>query len=76
MLLANFCMTGRFGVAVFAAGVTLILLYLIQVAACLLLEVFTPEETCLCSSSHLLRVLELGAGAVMAAAGAQAVAGK
>jgi hypothetical protein len=69
-------MQTRFGVAVFAAGMTLVLLYLLQLAACLALELFTTEETCLCSSGHLLRVLELGAGAVMAAAGAQAVTGK
>lgn len=57
----------------FGTGFTLILLYFLQVTACLLLEVFDEGQPCLCSSGHLLRLLELGSGAVLAAAGARAV---
>ncbi len=64
------------GIAIFAAGVTLVALYLLQTVACFALEVLTHEETCLCSSGHLLRILELASGAVLASAGVSAVAGK
>jgi hypothetical protein len=61
--------------ALFAMGATLILLYALQAGACLLLEWFDEGQPCICTSGHLLRVLELASGAMLAAVGARAVKG-
>lgn len=55
------------------AGLTLVLLYLLQTSACLWLELVDEGESCLCTSGHLLRILELTVGSVLAAAGASAL---